>query len=81
MVIEDTKHTCDGCQSEVYTVEYYTSGIFVGDYCVDCMSCPLCGTDLDVTRLGQMIVAEGLQSELLHIPAKYCPVCIRNGIE
>ena len=81
MVTEETKYSCDGCQAEVYTVEYYSSGIFVGDYCVTCMTCPMCGTDLDVNRLGQMIVAKGLQSELLHIPAKYCVKCMKNGIE
>lgn len=81
MVIENVKRSCDGCQEIIYTVEYYNAGVFIGDYCVSCMTCPLCGTDLDVNRLGQMIIAEGFQGKLLHIPAKYCSICIRNGVE
>ena len=80
MVIEEPKFSCDGCQAKVYTVEYRSAGIFVGDYCVTCMTCPICGIDLDVNRLGQMITAQGFQSKLLHIPAKYCVKCMKDGV-
>ena len=80
MVAEDIKHTCIGCQESVYTVEYYNAGIFIGNYCVNCMTCPLCGIDLDVDRLGQMIFSKGFQSEVFHIPSKYCANCMKEGV-
>ena len=80
MVTYEDEQSCIGCQESVYTVEYYSAGIFIGDYCATCMTCPLCGIDLDVNRLGQMIFSKGFQSELLHIPAKYCAKCIKDGV-
>tara|TARA_Y100001951_G_C11269493_1_gene257789 strand:+ start:598 stop:840 length:243 start_codon:yes stop_codon:yes gene_type:complete len=80
MVTEELKPPCTGCQESVYTVEYHSAGIFIGDYCVTCMTCPLCGIDLDVNSLGQMIFSKSFQSELLHIPAKYCAKCMKDGV-
>ena len=73
-------HDCNGCKKSVYTVQYYNGKTLKGNYCLECMTCPICGIDLDVTRLGHMMDSPGFQSEQVYIPAKYCAKCIKEGV-
>ena len=70
---------CIGCGENVSVVEYIDNGDVKGNYCVDCMTCSVCGEVLPSDRLAfmQVYTMKG-KSAMMSIPAKECAHCIAN---
>ncbi len=71
--------SCIGCGENVSVVEYIDNGNVKGNYCVDCMTCSVCGEVLPSDRLAfmQVYTMKG-QSAMMSIPARECQNCIAN---
>ena len=70
---------CTGCGEKLSVVEYIDNGTVKGNYCVDCMTCSVCGEVLPSDRLAfmQVYTMKG-KSAMMSIPAKECAHCIAN---
>ena len=73
------KDYCTGCGEELSVVEYINDGVINGNYCLDCMTCSLCGEILPADRLAfmQLYQIKG-QTAMMSVPAKECAHCIAN---